>query len=114
MRRSEYGARRSDRDLDAYSDRPVSGYGYGGSERDRDRDAPPRKFGSRRDDPDEQKRKMFCGGLSLETTKDAVERYFTRFGPIQEVIMVPELVFRHIHLCLLQSSNELTIFLTWT
>ena len=117
MRRAEYGdyggGRRTERDLDQYNDRPAGGYGYGGGgggDRAVDRgDAPPRKFG-RRDDPDEQKRKMFCGGLSLETTKDAVERYFTRFGPIQEVIMVPELVhftsqFHHTTL----STGELVV-----
>ena len=75
-RRGDYGGRRND----VYSRGSRESYpSDGGSRR-----------GPRRDDPDEQRRKMFCGGLSVETAKETVEGYFNRFGPLQEVIMVPE------------------------
>ena len=81
-RRSDFGGRRND----VYSrESPRSGSGGYGGDRDRGERRP-----SRRDDPDEQRRKMFCGGLSVDTSKSTVETYFNRFGPLQEVIMVTE------------------------
>ena len=85
-RRTDFGGRRND----VYSREParVGGSLYG--DRDRERGERRGVGGGRRDDPDEQRRKMFCGGLSVETSKETVETYFSRFGPLQEVIMVPE------------------------
>ncbi|XP_075249603.1 uncharacterized protein LOC142342229 isoform X2 [Convolutriloba macropyga] len=81
-RRSDFGGRRND----VYSrESPRSGSGGYGGDRDRGERRP-----SRRDDPDEQRRKMFCGGLSVDTSKSTVETYFNRFGPLQEVIMVTD------------------------
>lgn len=84
-RRSDFGGRRND----VYSRDPPRGDAYG-SDRGREYDRPSARRDVKRDDPNEQRRKMFCGGLSVDTSKEVVETYFNRFGPLQEVIMVPD------------------------
>ena len=47
-----------------------------------------RDLGLKANQPEEEFRELFCGGISLTTTQKDIEEYFEKFGVIKQLRLV--------------------------